>query len=927
MSNQIRPTRLEVSDRFPMLGFAIRTDGQNRRYEVAVATEPGLFQPDAKTQRSRSTFFSSRVDGTIPAGAGEAVYVMPPEVLARFAGKDRLYFALATYSNGKESPEISSIPTSDSPYVNIKGLSGRSLQRVRFIPNRSISRSGYEGGNNLDLEWAGDAIMPGVKAIAPKTSSGPDSGGEPALLPNTSAASALSYNDGFGPLPPPAVNGPDPVSSTNGRVGLMDLATQRGIAPLVSQLLDRGVRIEDIRLLIEALPCKSCDQPISQPVASGKPLALSSMETLTDQDELSIQLLSEKAAALEATSRGLVFDSDDVESAKRLVPLWIDLIKYRVPSSLQITLQSRDMQVQPIENAIGDLNVDFYPIRITSLPAINGATIDGDALLQYVRVNFNSFVDTSNSEFAAYDPAIDGPVWTSTTPDGSVIFIDIAGPDNASVVASGSSSRRWIFSPIRTPRSGEHPVSGNREFGYFRDKTGDLILFSRAADRTTGALETIGDFISYGAADQLWQSFQDKVVAFVNANGGAARIEPRISKRLKWSVVNDLSEGLSTGLSYSRALSIVPIPADQAKPVKLPLARETSAVERFAIETGLAALTGPAAPLIAALRAAAAVKGVSVAIGPAASVGFVLGMGVGAGVIFTSDGKIGVYGKFEVSGGILDSLSAGLQVTVVRGGIAEFNEVAFAVGGAFVEGIAAIVQVLFSPEHGFRGVSVEVGLGLAIEPIEIFVSVEGSLAEQIAGELSVASSSEQELRLAPSPTPVLRAEALGTGMEIVSVIVGAAMERITSYEGNIGWELDQLRGLKHPRDVAPAANAPNFRDAPSIRLDDWPFVETVSTDRISAWFSVDWQFNGSSLGNVRITNVGTNGALLNKLHVSARIMDDNIVYGQSNPGIAALRIRLHYRFERLVGSDAIAIRDLHLFGDGTFESSGTWEQY
>ena len=34
MATQIRPNRLEVSDRFPMLGFTVRTDGSAKRYEI-----------------------------------------------------------------------------------------------------------------------------------------------------------------------------------------------------------------------------------------------------------------------------------------------------------------------------------------------------------------------------------------------------------------------------------------------------------------------------------------------------------------------------------------------------------------------------------------------------------------------------------------------------------------------------------------------------------------------------------------------------------------------------------------------------------------------------------------------------------------------------------------------------------------------------
>src|SRR5512139_2384975 len=98
MSSQIRPNRLEVSDRFPMLGFTIRSEPGTRACEVAIATDPELFRPDAKGRRTRSNFYSSRSAGPIPLTGGESVYVVAPEVLARFVGQERLYFGLATYA-------------------------------------------------------------------------------------------------------------------------------------------------------------------------------------------------------------------------------------------------------------------------------------------------------------------------------------------------------------------------------------------------------------------------------------------------------------------------------------------------------------------------------------------------------------------------------------------------------------------------------------------------------------------------------------------------------------------------------------------------------------------------------------------------------------------------------------------------------------
>ncbi|HEY0723797.1 MAG TPA: hypothetical protein VGD41_07440, partial [Pyrinomonadaceae bacterium] len=131
----------------------------------------------------------------------------------------------------------------------------------------------------------------------------------------------------------------------------------------------------------------------------------------------------------------------------------------------------------------------------------------------------------------------------------------------------------------------------------------------------------------------------------------------------------------------------------------------------------------------------------------------------------------------------------------------------------------------------------------------------------------------------------------------------------------------QLRGLKHPNDVPPSPT-PAFHDAQTIRLEDWPYVENQIGDRIQAKFSVDWQFNGLSLGNVRIGTIGTNDAFGWGLKVEARIMDDNIVYGRA----AALRINFNFRFTRAILSDLIALVELHLFADGTFASTSKWEQ-
>jgi Papain-like cysteine protease AvrRpt2 len=175
------------------------------------------------------------------------------------------------------------------------------------------------------------------------------------------------------------------------------------------------------------------------------------------------------------------------------------------------------------------------------------------------------------------------------------------------------------------------------------------------------------------------------------------------------------------------------------------------------------------------------------------------------------------------------------------------------------------------------------------------------------------------INLAPPPEPVSR------GMEVVgavATIAGVAIQQITNNAGDVSWTVDQFRGIKHPNDTAPA-NPGAFQDARPITL-NWPVLSDSYIDDISAFFRIDWQHNGKSIGNVRITNVGTNDAIGWSLAVRGTIMDDNRVH-QPN-GCAGLRITLHYHFTHVIGSDQIALCEIEIFGDGTSTRNCRWIQ-
>jgi hypothetical protein len=220
---------------------------------------------------------------------------------------------------------------------------------------------------------------------------------------------------------------------------------------------------------------------------------------------------------------------------------WEYLISFRPPHSAQRSLErdwAPDWSPHHIEDAYGEVNLDYYPVIVSTLPS--GYTVE--ALLEYIRTHFNSFIDTNISEFAPYDSA-HATKWASFPATEAVVHIDMktwggwANPDDGSVVCAEHVSSYWIFSTIWTPGDFAHPVSGNRQFGYANGGDGGFIFFTQGADRTTGLLDRAMSDTVFGAADALWQSLQNGIAGFVNANGGSAHAGTRQWNRYDWPAV------------------------------------------------------------------------------------------------------------------------------------------------------------------------------------------------------------------------------------------------------------------------------------------------------------------------------------------------------------------------------------------------------
>ncbi|QNQ09661.1 papain-like cysteine protease family protein [Sphingomonas alpina] len=193
MTAQIRPNRMEVSDRFPMLGFAVRTDEPNVEAEVVLANDIALFGGQNSNRRTAANFYSSREHGTLTVPRGEGVFVVPPDVLARFIGSEKIFFGLATGHGGNGGLNVDALPRDGSPYVSLRGFTGRTLRR---------NFGGARGSGAPRLEWTGDAPKPGSEG-----SNGSGNGAASAIASNgANGASAApqpsgKYDDGFGPMP------------------------------------------------------------------------------------------------------------------------------------------------------------------------------------------------------------------------------------------------------------------------------------------------------------------------------------------------------------------------------------------------------------------------------------------------------------------------------------------------------------------------------------------------------------------------------------------------------------------------------------------------------------------------------------------------------------------------------------------------------
>ncbi|WP_333662620.1 hypothetical protein [Chishuiella changwenlii] len=228
---------------------------------------------------------------------------------------------------------------------------------------------------------------------------------------------------------------------------------------------------------------------------------------------------------------------------------WKNIYEYKVPqlvhdriNELQHTYgnSEKSFYLHDIKNAYGPIvNMDFFPVTIHNFPIKPGTNRPYEArefFEEVMRINLNTLLKDGPANFNGYSNT-DQKNWNRIYANVLSVMMrfDInAGlgifSQDGSVITIESSPNKWKFATIRTPRDGDHPVSGTREFGYYVDLNGKHVFYTRGIDRITRIDDTFnGDFIgrnfgngenaAFEGADKLWNTFQKNLVDLITKDG------------------------------------------------------------------------------------------------------------------------------------------------------------------------------------------------------------------------------------------------------------------------------------------------------------------------------------------------------------------------------------------------------------------------
>jgi N-acetylmuramoyl-L-alanine amidase len=190
-----------------------------------------------------------------------------------------------------------------------------------------------------------------------------------------------------------------------------------------------------------------------------------------------------------------------------------------------------------------------------------------------------------------------------------------------------------------------------------------------------------------------------------------------------------------------------------------------------------------------------------------------------------------------------------------------------------------------------------------------------AIADGVAALLPAANGGSNGSTIAQQqggPAAATVIEAVGLGYEILR-------DASATSDGDVKWLVEQMHGLKHPYDDEQwSKRQPQFQ-AREESVAWW--LKNGFRDEISAKFLVKFRYNGHSVGDISIENVGTEDAVGWGLYVTAHILPAREAYQLQGKGpSAAVEVTFNFNFSRKFGDDVIRMVRLVLYGDGSVAS-------
>ena len=963
----LTPTRTEISDRFSVLGFRVRS-GRSPYYEVAIATDPVLFHPDAKEQRTESNFFSTHRAGPLPTEHGEAMYFIPPHVLRHFVGKGRLYYTVAAFSDtSRVNPEILDVPDQTRPWITIsKSFTGREIRRMIGAPTRHHAHNGngYGSAKPDELVWAGDDSAPGTMqkvelppsngATAPAATK-PAAAGNPTPANGTKAAAAspakasslateteFEYDDGHGqdfweqsqeddsggevdvtkygidaPIPD---GGNDSISQS--LASAMDVAPEYPQATRFAPAASTNFYARSSPRTINKIVIHITDgQPkIEGTIAwfqtpnqmiNGKKV-YSSAHYVVGQNGEVVQMVRHQDMAYHASSANP--DSIGIEHVARAPHEWGKKdpgfnptdAEYCASAALVHWLCNEFNLPMDRDHILGHSEADPKTTH-TDCP---NAVWDWDYYMGLVTSGTCSpHGTTSESQAYSMGNGGGGKMRMSATPKKKyattraleVVQADYAPADMPGALQSQldfqTRYKQWFAG---VPDTSYFPHSAIcqlvRDDGGFGTGTyiaPDRILTAahvvEGANSITvipgknGQTQNDGPFGHFTCPSSDWAVHPNRKVGNEDFDIAVLKVNTPPPGGQFFDILEELRQSVSSNIivcGYSAQSDKDPTLTATIDPNKQHMdGDEIRTVEDDTFTYNLQSLHG---------ASGAAVYYVGVREDDAKR----------ASVLETH--LVGVH----VSG-FSSTLNRGCRLTDAK--IAWIQSVGQPVSaGASAQGYSR------NGKYSKTGAQVAVNKPL-------------SRSAAVGTAQSYGSSRQREAQKTAARQPTPKSLQAAVVVPAVATIAGTVLTRILDNSGDIKWELDQLKGLKHPHDDPKNAGTERYLNGKMTLTG--PSVENLLHDAIYANFEITWQYNGHSLGNITINPIQTNDAVAWGLAVKALINDDANVYPSKSGGeCSAIQLRFTWVFDRVLFSDKIYITDFTLRGDGTWDHSGRWTQ-